>query len=142
MQDSTQLKSIKWEVLVVDEGHRLKNKDCKLFQLLYPFETNHRLVLTGTPLQNDLPELFALLKFLKVAPFEKEFDKQVEQFAVLNQKDQIERLHDQLRPYMLRRLKSDVLKNIPPKSEYIVRVPMSPLQKQYYKAILAKNYTF
>lgn len=71
---------------MVDEGHRLKNKDCKLFQLLYPFDTNHRVVLTGTPLQNDLPELFALLKFLKVAPFEKEFDKQVEQFAVLNQK--------------------------------------------------------
>jgi chromodomain-helicase-DNA-binding protein 4 len=101
-------------------------------------------VLTGTPLQNELPELFSLLHFLQIEPFARsaDFEEQVQQFSVWNQKGHIEKLHEKLRPHMLRRLKSEVLKSIPPKSEYIVRVEMSPLQKQYYKGILTRNFKF
>uniref|UniRef100_A0A3B4ZG34 Helicase ATP-binding domain-containing protein n=1 Tax=Stegastes partitus TaxID=144197 RepID=A0A3B4ZG34_9TELE len=130
--DQAVLGSIEWACLVVDEAHRLKNN-----QLPY-ISFSHKLLLTGTPLQNNLEELFHLLNFLTPERF-----KSVgflEEFADIAKEDQIKKLHDMLGPHMLRRLKADVFKHMPSKTELIVRVELSPMQKKYYKFILTRNF--
>ncbi|PPR80365.1 hypothetical protein GOBAR_AA40352 [Gossypium barbadense] len=137
--DTTSLKPIKWECKIVDEGHRLKNKDSKLFLSLKQYTTNHRTLLTGTPLQNNLDELFMLMHFLDAGKFGS-LEEFQEQFKDISQEMQISRLHDMLAPHLLRRLKKDVMKQLPPKKELILRVDLSSKQKEYYKAILTRNY--
>ncbi|MBA0627525.1 hypothetical protein Godav_005029 [Gossypium davidsonii] len=137
--DTTSLKPIKWECMIVDEGHRLKNKDSKLFLSLKQYTTNHRTLLTGTPLQNNLDELFMLMHFLDAGKFGS-LEEFQEQFKDISQEMQISRLHDMLAPHLLRRLKKDVMKQLPPKKELILRVDLSSKQKEYYKAILTRNY--
>ena len=109
-----------------------------MFQKLSPFETNFRVLLTGTPLQNNIMELFNLLSFI-----DSNYDPNTlkNDFSSLNQDTQVGKLHELLRPHILRRLKSDVMKEmIPDKVALLVPVSLSRLQKQYYKAILTKNY--
>lgn len=137
--DSTCLGSIEWAVLVVDEAHRLKSNQSKFFRLLAGYHINYKLLLTGTPLQNNLEELFHLLNFLNKDKFNDLAAFQNE-FADVSKEEQVKRLHEMLGPHMLRRLKADVLKNMPTKSEFIVRVELSPMQKKYYKYILTRNY--
>ncbi|KAH6757889.1 chromatin remodeling factor CHD3 [Perilla frutescens var. hirtella] len=137
--DSTSLKPIKWECMIVDEGHRLKNKDSKLFSSLKQYSSRHRVLLTGTPLQNNLDELFMLMHFLDAGKFASLEDFQ-EEFKDINQEEQISRLHKMLAPHLLRRVKKDVMKELPPKKELILRVELSSMQKEYYKAILTRNY--
>ncbi|CAA0841965.1 CHD3-type chromatin-remodeling factor PICKLE [Striga hermonthica] len=137
--DSSSLKPIKWECMIVDEGHRLKNKDSKLFSSLKQYFSRHRVLLTGTPLQNNLDELFMLMHFLDAGKFGSLEDFQ-EEFKDINQEEQILRLHKILAPHLLRRVKKDVMKELPPKKELILRVELSSLQKEYYKAILTRNY--
>ncbi|CAH2074458.1 unnamed protein product, partial [Iphiclides podalirius] len=137
--DSTCLGSIEWAVLVVDEAHRLKSNQSKFFRLLAGYHINYKLLLTGTPLQNNLEELFHLLNFLNKDKFNDLAAFQNE-FADVSKEEQVKRLHEMLGPHMLRRLKADVLKNMPAKSEFIVRVELSPMQKKYYKYILTRNY--
>ncbi|KAM5564718.1 CHD3-type chromatin-remodeling factor PICKLE [Rosa sericea] len=137
--DSTSLKPIKWECMIVDEGHRLKNKDSKLFSSLQQYWTNHRTLLTGTPLQNNLDELFMLMHFLDAAKFAS-LEEFQEEFKDINQEEQISRLHKILAPHLLRRVKKDVMKELPPKKELILRIELSSKQKEYYKAILTRNY--
>lgn len=64
LKDKAFLGSLSWAVLMVDEAHRLKNDDSLLYKTLKEFETNHRLLITGTPLQNSLKELWSLLHFI------------------------------------------------------------------------------
>ncbi|KAH7688333.1 DNA helicase protein [Dioscorea alata] len=137
--DSVSLKPIHWECMIVDEGHRLKNKDSKLFLQLQLYSTNHRVLLTGTPLQNNLDELFMLMHFLDTGKFASIEDFQKE-FKDINQEEQVVRLHKMLAPHLLRRVKKDVMKDLPPKKELILRVELSSKQKEYYKAILTRNY--
>ncbi|CAN6214832.1 unnamed protein product [Urochloa humidicola] len=137
--DSAVLKNIEWECLVVDEGHRLKNKDSKLFGQLKEYNTKHRVLLTGTPVQNNLDELFMLMHFLEGESFGSIAELQ-EEFKDINQDKQIEKLHGMLKPHLLRRFKKDVMKELPPKKELILRVELTSKQKEYYKAILTKNY--
>ncbi|XP_010942119.1 CHD3-type chromatin-remodeling factor PICKLE [Elaeis guineensis] len=137
--DSGILKPIQWECMIVDEGHRLKNKDSKLFLQLKLFSTKHRVLLTGTPLQNNLDELFMLMHFLDAGKFASIEDFQKE-FKDINQEEQVARLHKMLAPHLLRRVKKDVMKELPPKKELILRVELSSKQKEYYKAILTRNY--
>lgn len=137
--DATCLGSIEWAVLVVDEAHRLKSNQSKFFRLLAGYHINYKLLLTGTPLQNNLEELFHLLNFLNKDKFNDLAAFQNE-FADVSKEEQVKRLHEMLGPHMLRRLKADVLKNMPTKSEFIVRVELSPMQKKYYKYILTRNY--
>ncbi|PIN15481.1 putative helicase [Handroanthus impetiginosus] len=137
--DSASLKPIKWECMIVDEGHRLKNKDSKLFSMLKQYSSRHRVLLTGTPLQNNLDELFMLMHFLDAGKFASLEDFQ-EEFKDINQEEQISRLHKMLAPHLLRRVKKDVMKELPPKKELILRVELSSKQKEYYKAILTRNY--
>ncbi|XP_055907342.1 chromodomain-helicase-DNA-binding protein Mi-2 homolog isoform X2 [Eupeodes corollae] len=137
--DATCLGSIDWSVLVVDEAHRLKSNQSKFFRILNSYNIAYKLLLTGTPLQNNLEELFHLLNFLSRRKFS-DLNAFQNEFADVAKEEQVKRLHEMLGPHMLRRLKSDVLKNMPSKSEFIVRVELSPLQKKYYKFILTKNY--
>ncbi|KAK8520284.1 hypothetical protein V6N13_031255 [Hibiscus sabdariffa] len=137
--DTASLKPIKWECMIVDEGHRLKNKDSKLFLSLKQYTTNHRTLLTGTPLQNNLDELFMLMHFLDAGKFGS-LEEFQEEFKDINQEEQISRLHKMLAPHLLRRVKKDVMKDLPPKKELILRVDLSSKQKEYYKAILTRNY--
>ncbi|GMQ02924.1 hypothetical protein CsSME_00048941 [Camellia sinensis var. sinensis] len=137
--DTTSLKPIKWECMIVDEGHRLKNKDSKLFSSMKQYSTKHRVLLTGTPLQNNLDELFMLMHFLDAGKFGS-LEEFQEEFKDINQEEQISRLHKMLAPHLLRRVKKDVMKDLPPKKELILRVELSSKQKEYYKAILTRNY--
>ncbi|XP_049291745.1 chromodomain-helicase-DNA-binding protein Mi-2 homolog [Anopheles funestus] len=137
--DAACLGSIDWSVLVVDEAHRLKSNQSKFFKVLNAYNIAYKLLLTGTPLQNNLEELFHLLNFLNKNKFN-ELSEFQNEFADISKEEQVKRLHEMLGPHMLRRLKADVLKNMPTKSEFIVRVELSPLQKKYYKYILTRNY--
>ncbi|XP_072226618.1 chromodomain-helicase-DNA-binding protein 4a isoform X4 [Leuresthes tenuis] len=137
--DMAVLGSIDWACLVVDEAHRLKNNQSKFFRVLNNYSLQHKLLLTGTPLQNNLEELFHLLNFLTPERFN-QLEVFLEEFADIAKEDQIKKLHDMLGPHMLRRLKADVFKHMPSKTELIVRVELSPMQKKYYKFILTKNF--
>uniref|UniRef100_A0A668AR85 Chromodomain helicase DNA binding protein 4a n=1 Tax=Myripristis murdjan TaxID=586833 RepID=A0A668AR85_9TELE len=137
--DMAVLGSIDWACLVVDEAHRLKNNQSKFFRVLNNYPLQHKLLLTGTPLQNNLEELFHLLNFLTPERFSN-LEGFLEEFADIAKEDQIKKLHDMLGPHMLRRLKADVFKHMPSKTELIVRVELSPMQKKYYKFILTRNF--
>uniref|UniRef100_A0A8C1WAP8 Chromodomain helicase DNA binding protein 4 n=1 Tax=Cyprinus carpio TaxID=7962 RepID=A0A8C1WAP8_CYPCA len=137
--DQAILGSIDWACLVVDEAHRLKNNQSKFFRVLNNYPLQHKLLLTGTPLQNNLEELFHLLNFLTPERFHN-LEGFLEEFADIAKEDQIKKLHDMLGPHMLRRLKADVFKHMPSKTELIVRVELSPMQKKYYKYILTRNF--
>ncbi|XP_029434364.1 chromodomain-helicase-DNA-binding protein 5 isoform X6 [Rhinatrema bivittatum] len=137
--DQAILGSIEWACLVVDEAHRLKNNQSKFFRVLNSYKIDYKLLLTGTPLQNNLEELFHLLNFLTPERFNN-LDGFLEEFADISKEDQIKKLHDLLGPHMLRRLKADVFKNMPAKTELIVRVELSQMQKKYYKFILTRNF--
>ncbi|XP_029602610.1 chromodomain-helicase-DNA-binding protein 4 isoform X3 [Salmo trutta] len=137
--DQAVLGSIDWACLVVDEAHRLKNNQSKFFRILNNYPLQHKLLLTGTPLQNNLEELFHLLNFLTPVRFNN-LEGFLEEFADIAKEDQIKKLHDMLGPHMLRRLKADVFKHMPSKTELILRVELSPMQKKYYKFILTRNF--
>ena len=132
----------------LDEGHRLKNTESKLAQTLTQhYHSRYRLILTGTPLQNNLPELWSLLNFVlpKIFNSVKSFDEWFNTpFANTGSQDKMElteeeqllvikRLHKVLRPFLLRRLKKDVEAELPDKVEKVIKVRMSSLQSQLYK---------
>ncbi|XP_025081586.1 chromodomain-helicase-DNA-binding protein 4-like isoform X2 [Pomacea canaliculata] len=137
--DAACLGSLDWAVLVVDEAHRLKNNQSKFFRILQNYKIGYKVLLTGTPLQNNLEELFHLLNFLAPDNFN-DLQGFLDEFADISKEEQVKKLHDLLGPHLLRRLKSDVLKNMPSKSEFIVRVELSSMQKKYYKYILTRNF--
>ncbi|XP_023518960.1 protein CHROMATIN REMODELING 4-like isoform X2 [Cucurbita pepo subsp. pepo] len=137
--DSSYLRGVPWEVLVVDEGHRLKNSGSKLFSLLNTFSFQHRVLLTGTPLQNNLSEMYNLLNFLQPASFPS-LSSFEEKFYDLKTAEKVEELKKLVAPHMLRRLKKDAMQNIPPKTERMVPVELSSIQAEYYRAMLTKNY--
>ncbi|KAL6206272.1 hypothetical protein ACLB2K_023520 [Fragaria x ananassa] len=139
LADSTHLRGVPWEVLIVDEGHRLKNSGSRLFSLLNSFSFQHRVLLTGTPLQNNLGEMYNLLNFLQPASFPS-LSTFEERFNDLTTSEKVEELKKLVAPHMLRRLKKDAMQNIPPKTERMVPVELSSIQAEYYRAMLTKNY--
>lgn len=138
LKDKGFLGSVPWAVLAVDEAHRLKNDDSLLYKTLIEFDTNHRILITGTPLQNSLRELWALLHFIMPQRFSRWEDFETEHAD--SDKKGYSKLHKELEPFLLRRVKKDVEKSLPAKVEQILRVEMTSVQKQYYKWILTKNY--
>jgi SWI/SNF-related matrix-associated actin-dependent regulator of chromatin subfamily A member 5 len=128
-----------WRYLIIDEAHRLKNEESQFAQMVRMLNCQHRLLLTGTPLQNNLHELWALLNFLLPDVFAS--SEQFDEWFNLDVDDteakqrMIGQLHKILRPFMLRRLKVDVEKTLPPKSETILFTGMSAVQKALYKQV-------
>ena len=137
IKDPTFLGSIKWQFLAVDEAHRLKNRKSELYAILMNFNIPSRLLITGTPMQNNLPELASLMNFLKPGQGDvaDELDLNTETAA-----QKLAELQAAIDPLIIRRTKSKVEKDLPPKSEKIIRVALSDYQLEYYKNILAKNY--
>ncbi|XP_036127933.1 chromodomain-helicase-DNA-binding protein 1-like isoform X2 [Molossus molossus] len=141
LKDASFLKSFHWSVLVVDEAHRLKNQSSLLHKTLLEFSVVFNLLLTGTPIQNSLQELYSLLSFVEPDVFSKE---QVEDFVqryqnIEKEAESASELHRLLQPFLLRRVKSEVAAELPRKTEVVIYHGMSALQKKYYKAILMKD---
>ena len=147
IKDRPILSKIKWLQMIVDEGHRMKNASSKLSSTITQYyHTRYRLILTGTPLQNNLPELWALLNFVLPNIFKsvKSFDEWFNTpFANTGNQDRIDlteeeqllvirRLHKVLRPFLLRRLKKDVEKELPDKQERVIKCKFSALQAKLY----------
>uniref|UniRef100_A0ACB8F5Y5 Choline dehydrogenase 6 n=1 Tax=Sphaerodactylus townsendi TaxID=933632 RepID=A0ACB8F5Y5_9SAUR len=141
LADCPELKKIQWRCVIIDEAHRLKNRNCKLLEGLKLMSLEHKVLLTGTPLQNSVEELFSLLNFLEPQQFPSE-TAFLEEFGDLKTEEQVKKLQSLLKPMMLRRLKDDVEKNLAPKQETIIEVELTNIQKKYYRAILEKNFTF
>eukprot|EP00963_Diacronema_lutheri_P014292 scaffold2859_cov349-Pavlova_lutheri.AAC.29 len=138
LKDARVLNSIKWNYLMVDEAHRLKNCDSSLYRVLETYTFRSILLVTGTPLQNNLRELWCLLHFIDPKKFDSLED--FEEDYHLDDPKSIEALHTVMRPHVLRRVIKDVERSLPPKTERILRVEMSPLQRRYYLWILKKNF--
>jgi chromodomain-helicase-DNA-binding protein 4 len=126
---------VKWAGMVVDEGHRLKSDKNLLYGALNKLKVSWRLLLTGTPLQNNKRELFNLLHFLDGKLDAAELD---EKYAELTNENLAE-LHELIKPFFLRRTKVQVLKFLPPMAQVIVPVTMSIVQKKLYKSVLARS---
>ncbi|XP_034387984.1 chromodomain-helicase-DNA-binding protein 6 isoform X2 [Cyclopterus lumpus] len=141
MADCPELRKLHWRCVVIDEAHRLKNRNCKLLEGLKLMNLEHKVLLTGTPLQNSVEELFSLLNFLEPLQFPSE-STFLEEFGDLKTDEQVKKLQAILKPMMLRRLKDDVEKNLAPKEETIIEVELTNIQKKYYRAILEKNFSF
>lgn len=137
LADSSYLSSIKWQFMAVDEAHRLKNRESQLYAKLLDFNAPSRLLITGTPMQNTLGELSALMDFLMPGAIniEENMDLTSEEAG-----EKIKKMTDAIQPYMLRRTKNKVENDIPPKTEKIIRVELSDVQLDYYKNILTRNY--
>nr|XP_044994147.1 chromodomain-helicase-DNA-binding protein 1-like isoform X2 [Jaculus jaculus] len=141
LKDAAFLKSFSWNVLVVDEAHRLKNQSSLLHKTLSEFSVVFSLLLTGTPIQNSLRELYSLLSFVEPDLFSKEqADDFVQRYQDIEKESRSAReLHKLLQPFLLRRVKAEVAADLPRKTEVVMYHGMSALQKKYYKAILMKD---
>ncbi|XP_043690556.1 probable ATP-dependent DNA helicase CHR12 isoform X2 [Telopea speciosissima] len=146
MRDKSFLKKIQWHYMIVDEGHRLKNHECALARTLADYKIRRRLLLTGTPIQNSLQELWALLNFLlptifnSVENFEEWFNAPFADRCDVSITDEeelliIRRLHQVIRPFILRRKKAEVEKFLPGKTQVILKCDMSAWQKVYYQQV-------
>jgi SNF2 family DNA or RNA helicase len=139
--DQVMFRRKRWYYMVLDEAHLIKNSQSLRWQALTRLNTRARLLLTGTPLQNDVAELWALLHFLMPHLFDSSeefrewFSEPVKQALERNREVSeqiIARLHSVLRPFFLRRLKKDVEKELPSKTEYVVRCQLSSRQRYLY----------
>jgi len=138
--EKSTLKKYSWRYLIIDEAHRIKNENSILSRVVRMYNSNHRLLITGTPLQNNLHELWALLNFLLPEVFSSS-DNFDEWFDIddTNKNEVMEKLHKILKPFLLRRLKSEVEKSLPPKKETKLYIGLSDMQRQWYTNILSKN---
>ena len=140
LREKAHLKKFAWEYIIIDEAHRIKNEESSLAQIIRLFNSRNRLLITGTPLQNNLHELWALLNFLlpdvfgDSEAFDQWFSGQNE-----DQDTVVQQLHRVLRPFLLRRVKSDVEKSLLPKKEINLYIGMSEMQVRWYKKILEKD---
>ncbi|XP_071787735.1 SWI/SNF-related matrix-associated actin-dependent regulator of chromatin subfamily A member 5-like isoform X2 [Asterias amurensis] len=143
IKEKSVFKKFNWRYLVIDEAHRIKNEKSKLSEIVREFKTTNRLLLTGTPLQNNLHELWALLNFLLPDVFNssEDFDAwfSTEGCLDLENSSLVSRLHAILRPFLLRRLKADVERGLLPKKECKIYVGLSKMQREWYTKILMKD---
>ncbi|OAX82095.1 hypothetical protein ACJ72_03557 [Emergomyces africanus] len=149
MNDRKYLAKYQWKYIIVDEGHRLKNLNCRLIKELLTYNSANRLLITGTPLQNNIAELWSLLHFLLPEVFNDlgSFESWFDFSSVLDnrgQKEVVERrkrnlvstMHAILKPFLLRRVKTDVETSLPKKREYVLYAPLTPEQKDLYLEIM------
>ena len=154
------LKKIKWELLIIDEAHRIKNENALLSKNIRLLQSKFRLLVTGTPLQNNLHELWALLNFLMPDIFSSSSDfddwfgmgsnkegdeegeenkEKMEEEAEERNAEIVQQLHRILKPFLLRRTKSEVERSLPPKKEIHIKVGLTELQKRLYKKLLTSS---
>uniref|UniRef100_A0A8C2JLP6 Chromodomain-helicase-DNA-binding protein 1-like n=1 Tax=Cyprinus carpio TaxID=7962 RepID=A0A8C2JLP6_CYPCA len=131
--------SWKWKILVVDEAHRLKNQESLLHQTLKEFTVGFRVLLTGTPIQNNLQEVYSLLTFIQPSLFLPEAVEDFVSYITLLFLSAADELHRVLQPFLLRRVKAEVAAELPKKTDLVVFHGLSALQKRYYKAILMRD---
>merc|ERR1739838_500254 len=141
IKEKSVFKKFNWRYMVIDEAHRIKNEKSLLSQIVREFRTANRLLLTGTPLQNNLHELWALLNFLLPEVFSSsdDFDAWFNSNDCLEDNSMVERLHAVLKPFLLRRLKLDVEKKLLPKVETKIYIQLSKMQREWYTKILMKD---
>ncbi|CAI5991866.1 unnamed protein product [Closterium sp. NIES-64] len=141
IKEKSAFRRLSWRYIIIDEAHRIKNENSILSKTMRLFSSNYRLLITGTPLQNNLHELWALLNFLLPEIFSsaEAFDEWFQLSDGEDQQEVVQQLHKVLRPFLLRRLKSDVERGLPPKKETILKVGMSEVQRNYYRALLQKD---
>ncbi|XP_036299340.1 probable global transcription activator SNF2L1 isoform X7 [Pipistrellus kuhlii] len=141
IKEKSVFKKFHWRYLVIDEAHRIKNEKSKLSEIVREFKSTNRLLLTGTPLQNNLHELWALLNFLLPDAFNsaEDFDSWFDTKNCLGDQKLVERLHTVLKPFLLRRIKTDVEKTLPPKKEIKIYLGLSKMQREWYTKILMKD---
>lgn len=140
--EKTAFNRFSWAYIVLDEAHRIKNEKTISSRVLRSFHTKHRLMLTGTPLQNNLHELWSLLNFLLPDVFNSsdDFDTWFDSEECLKENNGIvERLHVILKPFMLRRIKSEVETSLLPKKEIKVYAGLSQMQREWYSKLLRKD---
>ncbi|KFY77889.1 hypothetical protein V499_02824 [Pseudogymnoascus sp. VKM F-103] len=162
LQDQQVFKRRKWHYMILDEAHNIKNFRSQRWQTLLTFNTRARLLLTGTPLQNNLTELWSLLFFLMpsdgteqgiggfadLKEFSEWFKKPQEQILENGRETMddearaiITKLHKVLRPYLLRRMKADVEKQMPAKYEHVEYCRLSRRQRELYDGFLSRSGT-
>ena len=149
ISDFDVVSQIPFRIAVVDEAHRLRNQKGKLLEcmreisakgnIVHGFQS--RVLISGTPLQNDLTELWTLLNFIEPFKFP-DMNIFMQQFGNMASREQVERLQQMISPFMLRRVKEDVAKDIPAKEETVIDVELTSIQKQYYRAIFEHNHAF
>ena len=141
IREKSKLGKFRWEYIIIDEAHRIKNEQSSLSQIIRVFYSRNRLLITGTPLQNNLHELWALLNFLLPDVFgdDQLFDEWFENEGQSNQDDLVKQLHKILSPFLLRRVKSDVETSLLPKKELNVYVGMTAMQIKWYRKLLEKD---
>lgn len=137
IREKSAFRKFDWQYIVIDEAHRIKNEDSLLSQIVRMFHSKNRLLITGTPLQNNLHELWALLNFLLPDVFgdSDTFDEWFQS----DEENLIQQLHKVLKPFLLRRIKSDVEKLLLPKKELNIYCGMSDMQRSWYQKILEKD---
>ncbi|KAI8393900.1 SNF2 family N-terminal domain-containing protein [Radiomyces spectabilis] len=161
LQDQNVFRRKAWQYLILDEAHHIKNFRSQRWQVLLNFNSSRRLLLTGTPLQNNLMELWSLLYFLmpsgvsETMPigfanlrdfqewFSQPVDRMIESQQGMDEESRaaIQKLHTVLRPYLLRRLKADVEKQMPEKHEHIVYCRLSKRQRYLYDDFMSRAKT-
>ncbi|XP_065892694.1 chromodomain-helicase-DNA-binding protein 1-like isoform X2 [Dysidea avara] len=141
IRDISFLKKFQWQCLIVDEAHRLKNPSSVLHCSLLQLSVQFKLLLTGTPVQNNLNELYSLLSFVVPTTFNiTSLDSFCDVFSNLQEDDEVTGgLHQLLQPFLLRRVKSEVLLDLPERSEVTLYTGMTSLQKKLYKSILMRD---
>jgi len=143
-KDNFCLAKLEYEMIIIDEAHNIKNDKSVLAQVVRKFKAKHKLLLTGTPLQNNLHELWSLLNYLMPQVFDsdEEFTNvfNFDTYSEVEQTKLIQKIQKLLRPFMLRRLKSEVEKGLPSKNETILFIKLSKLQHSMYKKILKDDF--
>jgi len=136
------LRRFRWKYLVIDEAHRIKNEKSRLALSVRAMHSKYRLLITGTPLQNNMHELWALLNFLLPELFDsaEDFDS-IFKAEGLMKEDIVHKLHTILRPFLLRRLKSDVEHTLKPKIETKLFIGLTEMQREWYIRVLNKDIT-
>ena len=131
-------KDIPFQKIIIDEAHRLKNKNAKIIKMLRRLVCNRIFLLTGTPIQNNITELWSLLNFIEPNQFD-DLNKFKEKFDDLTNCGQLDNLKNILKPYLLRRMKEDVETSIPPLKETIIDIELTNIQKMVYKTVYEKS---
>lgn len=147
IQDVKYFQKIKWHYMVLDEAQALKSSSSARWKTLLDFNCRNRLLLTGTPIQNSMAELWALLHFIMPTLFDsheefnewfsKDIESHVEKQSGIDE-SQLSRLHMILKPFMLRRVKKDVENELSDKIEILVYCPLTSRQRMLYQAIKNK----